>query len=135
MRILIAEALAPAAVKLLQQQPGWEIVVSNPKEFMQHLAGADALIVRSAVTVDKAVHPAIVARIKLLSGLKIDEHYQPQDGRFRNEVKLASTIRHPYVIPAIGSGTTQVGAYVLPYYLMPQAASTLRSRIGEVLAL
>jgi len=55
MRILIAESLAPAAVKLLQQQPGWEIVVSNPKEYMQHLAGADALIVRSAVTVDKAV--------------------------------------------------------------------------------
>src|ERR1700677_4027156 len=55
MRILIAESLAPAAVKSLQQQPGWEIVVSNPKEFMQHLAGADALIVRSAVTVDKAV--------------------------------------------------------------------------------
>ena len=55
MRILIAESLAPAAVKLLQQQPGWEVVVSNPKEYTQHLAGADALIVRSAVTVDKAV--------------------------------------------------------------------------------
>src|SRR5579862_5577553 len=55
MRILIAESLAPAAVKLLQQQPGWEVVVSNPKEYMQHLRGADALIVRSAVTVDKAV--------------------------------------------------------------------------------
>src|ERR1700677_4462082 len=55
MRILIAESLAPGAVKLLQQQPGWEVVVSNPKEYMQHLADADALIVRSAVTVDKAV--------------------------------------------------------------------------------
>ncbi len=55
MRILIAESLAPGAVKLLQQQPGWEVIVSNPKEYMQHLAGADALIVRSAVTVDKAV--------------------------------------------------------------------------------
>src|ERR1700744_5402187 len=55
MRILIAESLAPGAVKLLQQQPGWEVVVSNPKEYTQHLAGADALIVRSAVTVDKAV--------------------------------------------------------------------------------
>jgi eukaryotic-like serine/threonine-protein kinase len=52
-------------------------------------------------------------------------------GRFHNEVKLASTIRHPYVIPAIGSGTAHVGAYVLPYYLMPQAASTLRSVIGR----
>jgi serine/threonine protein kinase len=52
-------------------------------------------------------------------------------GRFRNEVRLASTIRHPNVIPAIGSGTAQVGAYVLPYYLMPHAASTLRSIIGN----
>ena len=43
MRILIAESLAPGAVKLLQQQPGWEVIVSNPKEYMQHLAGADAL--------------------------------------------------------------------------------------------
>jgi D-3-phosphoglycerate dehydrogenase len=55
MRILIAESLAPGAIKLLQQQPGWDVIVSNPKEYMQHLAAADALIVRSAVTVDKAV--------------------------------------------------------------------------------
>lgn len=34
----------------------------------------------------RAIHPAIVARIKLLSGLKIDEHYKPQDGRFRNQI-------------------------------------------------
>ena len=54
-------------------------------------------------------------------------------GRFRNEIKLASTIRHPYVIPAIGSGVAHVGAYVLPYYLMPQAAATLRSIIGRPL--
>ena len=33
MRILIAEPLDAAAVKLLQQQPGWEVVVSNPKEY------------------------------------------------------------------------------------------------------
>src|SRR6202521_1984694 len=55
MQILIAESLAPGAVKLLQQQPGWEVVVSNPKEYTQHLAGADALIVRSALKVDAAV--------------------------------------------------------------------------------
>jgi D-3-phosphoglycerate dehydrogenase / 2-oxoglutarate reductase len=55
MRILIAESLAPAAVKLLQQQPGWEVIVSNSKEFKQHLGEIDALIVRSAVTVDKSV--------------------------------------------------------------------------------
>ncbi|MBI2592985.1 MAG: type II/IV secretion system protein [Candidatus Colwellbacteria bacterium] len=34
----------------------------------------------------KEIHPAVTARIKLLSGLKIDEHSKPQDGRFRYQV-------------------------------------------------
>jgi D-3-phosphoglycerate dehydrogenase len=55
MLILIAEPLDSAAVKLLQQQPGWEVVVSNPKEYTQHLANADALIVRSAVMVNAGI--------------------------------------------------------------------------------
>ena len=55
MRILIAESLAPAALTLLQQQPGWDVVISNPKDYAEHLGTADALIVRSAVTVDKNV--------------------------------------------------------------------------------
>ncbi|MDQ2944398.1 MAG: phosphoglycerate dehydrogenase, partial [Acidobacteriota bacterium] len=54
-KILIAEALAPAGIKLLQEQPGWEVIVSNPKEYTQHLATADALLVRSAVTVNAGV--------------------------------------------------------------------------------
>jgi len=32
------------------------------------------------------VHPSIVARIKILSGLKIDENRVPQDGRFSTEI-------------------------------------------------
>ena len=55
MKILVAEPLAPAGAKLLQQQPGWEVIISNPKEYAQHLADADALIVRSAVKVTAAV--------------------------------------------------------------------------------
>ena len=55
MKILIAEPLAPAGVKLLQDQPGWEVIVSNPKEYAQHLGTADALLVRSAVTVNADV--------------------------------------------------------------------------------
>jgi len=34
----------------------------------------------------KLIHSAIVARVKLLAGLKIDEHYKPQDGRFRYKI-------------------------------------------------
>ena len=52
MNILIAEPLAPAGIELFQSQPGWNIIVSNPKEYAQHLADADALLVRSAVQVN-----------------------------------------------------------------------------------
>jgi type IV pilus assembly protein PilB len=38
------------------------------------------------VRIPKAVHGALAARLKILSGLKIDEHYRPQDGRFRYQV-------------------------------------------------
>ena len=55
MKILIAEPLADAAVKLLRRHAGWEVIVSNSKEYAQHLADADALIVRSAVTVNAGV--------------------------------------------------------------------------------
>lgn len=52
---------------------------------------ADSILIRYRVDgilyemfrVPKEIHPAIAARIKLLSGLKIDEHSKPQDGRFR----------------------------------------------------
>ncbi len=43
-------------------------------------------ILREVIRVEKAVHPAVVARIKLLSGMKLDEHYKPQDGRFRYKI-------------------------------------------------
>src|SRR5271170_6978495 len=55
MRILIAEPLAAGGIKLLQEQPGWEVIVSNPKEYGRYLADADALIVRSALVVDAGV--------------------------------------------------------------------------------
>src|SRR5947209_5745073 len=55
MNILIAETLAAAGIELLRSQPGWNVVVSNPKEYAQYLCEADALLVRSAVQVNRAV--------------------------------------------------------------------------------
>jgi D-3-phosphoglycerate dehydrogenase len=55
MNILIAEPIAPAALELFRAQAGWNVIVSNPKEYAQHLAEADALLVRSAVQVNAAV--------------------------------------------------------------------------------
>src|SRR3989344_2849208 len=43
-------------------------------------------ILHEILRIPKQIHPAIVARIKLLAGLKIDEHYKPQDGRFRYQI-------------------------------------------------
>jgi len=53
MKILVAEPMAAAGLELLRAQPGWEVIASNPKEYEQHLADAEALIVRSAVKVTK----------------------------------------------------------------------------------
>jgi D-3-phosphoglycerate dehydrogenase len=55
MKILIAEPLAAAGVELLKAQPGWDVIVSNPKEYAEHLPEAEALFVRSAVKVNKDV--------------------------------------------------------------------------------
>lgn len=43
-------------------------------------------VLHEIIKIPQEIHPAIIARIKLLSGLKIDEHQRPQDGRFRYKV-------------------------------------------------
>ncbi|MDD5098949.1 MAG: GspE/PulE family protein, partial [Candidatus Colwellbacteria bacterium] len=43
-------------------------------------------ILHEMMKVPKAVHAAIIARIKLLAALKMDEHYKPQDGRIRYKI-------------------------------------------------
>ncbi|MCD4694532.1 Flp pilus assembly complex ATPase component TadA [bacterium] len=40
-------------------------------------------ILHNVMTLPKSTHNGIVARIKILSNLKIDEHRMPQDGRFK----------------------------------------------------
>ena len=41
--------------RTVQVAAGWNVIVSNPKEYAQHLAEADALLVRSAVQVTQEV--------------------------------------------------------------------------------
>ena len=42
-------------------------------------------ILRDAMTLPRRVAPALVARIKVMGNLKLDEHRLPQDGRFKIE--------------------------------------------------
>ena len=44
-------------------------------------------ILRDAMTLPKIAAPGIVARIKVLSNLRLDEHRLPQDGRFKVETE------------------------------------------------
>ncbi len=55
MKIVLAESFATPGLRLLQEQPGWEVVVSNPKEFLGHMPDAEALIVANSVRVNAAV--------------------------------------------------------------------------------
>ncbi len=43
-------------------------------------------ILHEVMRIPKEIHNALLARIKLLSGLKLDEHFKPQDGRFRYQI-------------------------------------------------
>jgi D-3-phosphoglycerate dehydrogenase len=57
MKVVVAEPISKNGLRLLAQQPGWEVV--DPSQYAQapasHLSDADGLIVRSAVYVDTAL--------------------------------------------------------------------------------
>jgi D-3-phosphoglycerate dehydrogenase / 2-oxoglutarate reductase len=73
MNVLIAEPLAAAGIELFRSQPGWNVIVSSPKEYAQHLAEADALLVRSAVQVNEAVlEKALKLRVIGRAGVGVD---------------------------------------------------------------
>src|SRR3990167_7249374 len=40
-------------------------------------------ILANVMTLPKNAHPALIARVKVLANLKVDEHRLPQDGRFK----------------------------------------------------
>jgi type IV pilus assembly protein PilB len=44
-------------------------------------------ILHEIIRMPKEIQPAIVARIKILSNLRVDEHAKPQDGRFRYKIE------------------------------------------------
>lgn len=43
-------------------------------------------VLHEIIRVPKEIHPAVVARIKILAALRVDEHAKPQDGRFRHRL-------------------------------------------------
>lgn len=56
-------------------------------------------VLRDAMTLPKIIMPGIIARIKVLSNLKIDEHRLPQDGRFKVETSDYKVAFRVSIIP------------------------------------
>jgi D-3-phosphoglycerate dehydrogenase len=122
MKILVAEPLAAAGVELLKAQPGWNVILSNPKEYQQHLAEADALLVRSAVTVSAEVL-AKAPRLKVIgrAGIGVD-----------NVDLNAATAAGVLVMNTPGGNAVSVAEHTLGLMLamarsIPQAAASIKS--------
>ncbi|MCA9382463.1 Flp pilus assembly complex ATPase component TadA [Candidatus Dojkabacteria bacterium] len=57
-------------------------------------------ILHDELTLPKAVHAVIVARIKIMSNLKIDEHRLPQDGRIKLVINAKKVSFRVSIIPS-----------------------------------
>lgn len=49
-------------------------------------------IMHEVLSLNKNLEPILVARVKILAGMQLDEHRTPQDGRFRFEIEGATNI-------------------------------------------
>ncbi len=61
-----------------------DIHIEPSEEIVTVRMRVDGLL-RKVMELPKKIHPGLVARIKILSNLKLDEHRLPQDGRFKIE--------------------------------------------------
>lgn len=55
---------------------------------------------RDILSLPKEIHPAMIARIKILCSLKLDEHRLPQDGRFKFELDQGFMALRVSILPA-----------------------------------
>jgi D-3-phosphoglycerate dehydrogenase len=122
MKIVVAEPLAPAAIELLRAQKDWDVVVADPKTYHQHLADCDALLVRSAVKVNKDVLAA-APRLRVIgrAGVGVDNVDLP-----------AATEAGVLVMNTPGGNAVSVAEHTLALMLsmarsVPQASSSMKA--------
>ncbi|MBS1856699.1 MAG: phosphoglycerate dehydrogenase [Acidobacteria bacterium] len=126
MNILVAEPLAAAGIELFRSQPGWNVIVSSPKEYAQHLAEADALLVRSAVQVTgEVLEKAPKLRVIGRAGVGVD-----------NVDLDAATRAGVLVMNTPGGNAISVAEHTLALMLamarhIPQATNSMRAARWE----
>ncbi|MDI6821025.1 MAG: GspE/PulE family protein [Patescibacteria group bacterium] len=59
-----------------------DVFLQPEEDFLKIRFRVDGLL-RDMISVDRSINEGLVARIKTLGSLRIDEHFKPQDGRFR----------------------------------------------------
>ncbi|MBM3736308.1 MAG: phosphoglycerate dehydrogenase [Acidobacteria bacterium] len=122
MKVLVAEPLADGAIQLLRDAPGCEVVVSSPKEYGAHLADCEALVVRSAVKVNKDVlAQAPKLRVIGRAGVGVD-----------NVDMDAATAAGVLVMNTPGGNAVSVAEHTLAFMLslaraIPQASASTKS--------
>jgi len=121
-KVLVAEPMSPAAIELLRSQAGWDVVVSNPKEYEPHLADCEALLVRSAVKV-KAETLAKAPKLRVIgrAGVGVD-----------NVDLAAATAAGVLVMNTPGGNAVSVAEHTLALMLamarsIPQASTSTRA--------
>src|SRR5207248_1984936 len=118
----IAEPMAQAGIELFQAQPGWNVVVSNPREFGKHLSDCEALIVRSAVQVTADVlEQAPKLRVIGRAGVGVD-----------NVDLAAATAAGVLVMNTPGGNAVSVAEHTIALMLsmarsIPQASASTKS--------
>jgi D-3-phosphoglycerate dehydrogenase len=122
MNVVIAEPMAQAGIELFQAQEGWNVIVSNPKEYAKHLAEADALVVRSAVQVTPAVlEQSPKLRVIGRAGVGVDNVDLP-----------AATAAGVLVMNTPGGNAVSVAEHAMGFMLsmarsIPQASASTKS--------
>jgi D-3-phosphoglycerate dehydrogenase len=122
MKVLVAEPLAEGAINLLRQAEGFEVIVSNPSDYERHLAECEALVVRSAVKVNKAVlDKAPLLRVIGRAGVGVD-----------NVDMDAATAAGVLVMNTPGGNAVSVAEHTLAFMLslarsIPQASASTKS--------
>src|SRR5258707_14304764 len=75
MKIIVAEKTSPAAIKILREEQGWNVITADQinGDLAAQLSDADALVVRSAVNVDaKLLESASQLRVIGRAGVGVD---------------------------------------------------------------
>lgn len=96
-------------------------------------------ILKNVMTLPMAIHPGVVARIKVLSNLKLDEHRLPQDGRFKIQTKEHKIAFRVSILPTFNGEKLVLrllneGAEVLALEqlgLQPHALEILKTNINR----